>query len=116
MPIVNGEKIEHVIYDCNERVLVHGDVYLQLVPVTHENWKALKDTVCPGQNLHKPQGEDDCIGVFCVKENGDFIKDGCLLVCDYEDGLGVFYVIKGLNRSKLSFISMDEEGRINIVR
>lgn len=112
MPIVNGEKIEHVIYDCSERVLLHGDVYLQLVPVTNSNWQALKDTVCPKQNLHKPSGDEDCIGLFCVNANGDFIPNGCILVCD----LGIFYIIKGLNKTKLSFLAMDEDGRIQIVR
>jgi hypothetical protein len=112
MPIENGEKIEHVIYDCAEKVQLHGDVYLQLVNVTPENWQALKDTVCPGQNLHKPLSEEPCIGIFCVRSNGDFVTNGCIVVCD----LGVFYVIKGLNRTELPFMAMDEAGRIKIVR
>lgn len=112
MPIINGEKIEHVIYDCEEKVKLHDDVYLQLIPVTNDNWQALKDTVCPKQNLHKPQSEEDCIGVFCVREDGEFIPNGCILVCD----LGIFYVIKELNRTALSFMGMDDEGRIQIVR
>jgi hypothetical protein len=118
MPVVNGEKIEHVIFDCSERVLLHEGVYLQLIPVTTSNWQALKDTVCPNQNLHKPKteleegGYEDCIGLFCVKENGTFIPDGCIWVIDG----GIFYIIKGLNRTALSFVAMDAEGRIVVVR
>lgn len=112
MPIVNGEKVEHVIYDCSEKVLLHNGVYLQLLPVTKANWQALKDNVCPDQNLRKPSADEDCIGMFCVKENGDMILNGCIWVCD----LGIFYIIKGLNRRELSFIAMDDAGRIKIVR
>jgi len=92
MPIVNGEKVEHVIFDCNERKQLHGSVYVQLIPVTNDNWSALKRNVCPGQNLHKPLTEEDCIGIFCVLEDGTFITNGCILVEDQ----GIFYVIKGL--------------------
>lgn len=112
MPTVNGEVIEHVIYDCAERVLLHGDVYVQLVPVTKENWQQLKDEVCPGQNLHKPLTDENCIGIFCVKQNGDFIQNGCITVLDG----GVFYILKGLNDRALSFIAKDDEGRIKVVR
>jgi hypothetical protein len=113
--------IEHVIYDCTERVLLHNNVYLQLIPVTLDNWQALKDQVCPNQNLHKPgtginqkpeEPIENCIGVFCVRENGDFIQDGCLTVID----TGIFYIIKGLNRTELSFVAMDDDGRIKVVR
>ena len=112
MPMINGEHVEHVIYDCNERKLLFEDVYLQLIPVTNSNWDALKRDVCPGQNLHKPSTTEDCIGVFCVEENGTFIPNGCILVEDQ----GIFYVIKGLNPERLSFIEKDADGRIKIVR
>jgi hypothetical protein len=112
MPVVNGEKIEHVIFDCSERVLLH------LIPVTTSNWQALKGTVCPAQNLHKPKTlqddgtYEDCIGLFCVKENGTFIPNGCIWVIDG----GIFYIIKGLNRTALPFMALDDEGRIVVVR
>jgi hypothetical protein len=112
MPMVNGEMVEHVIYDCNERVQLHGDVYVQLIPVTRENVEEIQSTITPGQNMHRPMTEESCIGCFCVRENGDFIIDGCLFVID----TGVFYILKGLNSRELAFIAVDDEGRIKVVR
>lgn len=113
MPVINGEKIEHVIYDCDEVVHLYEDVYLKLIyvqrPSVASNWPGQKKDI---QKLIENGNEEPCIAVVACNEDGTLIEDG--MICVLDDG--IFYLIEGLNPRRLRFLSMDSKGRINIVR
>ena len=113
MPVINGEKIEHVIYDCNEVVHLYEDVYLKLIyvqrPDVAAHWPGQKRDI---QKRIESGNEEPCIAVVACEADGALIEDG--MICVLDDG--IFYLIEGLNPRRLGFFSVDSKGRINIVR
>lgn len=86
--------IEHVIFDCNEVVHWHNDVYLKSI--------YLEKSGCEGR----------LIGIAACEEDGTLIENGLILVLEE----GVFIRQGKLNKKRLSFVDMDAEGKIKIAR
>lgn len=84
--------VQHIIYDHEEVVHYHDDVYLKLTYVKKEGF------------------EGNLIGVQACKKDGTNIKNGLIAVL--EDG--IWRRQPDLNKSRLWFIAMDELGRIQI--
>lgn len=86
--------IEHVIFDCEEVVHLHADIYVKLV--------YLQEDDISGQ----------LIGVQACEKDGTPIDHGLIVILKN----GIFYRQTHLNKERLSFMAFDEKGRIKILQ
>lgn len=84
--------VQHIIYDHEEVIPYYDNVYLKLVYVKKEGF------------------EGNLIGVHACEKDGTLIKQGLIVVLEN----GVWVRQPNLNKTRLSFISVDELGRIQI--
>ena len=86
--------VEHVIFNCDEIVHLHNDVYLKTMYVEKERF------------------EGRLIGVHACEKDGTLIENGLILVLEN----GVFIRQENLNHERFPFMDLDSKGRIKVVR